>query len=122
MVKSRPLPPSLLFLPRPAMQSDRFDAAVRRIRSRDTRFNADAYHFLRDALDHTVRTLRGDEAEEHRHVTGPELVRGFVAHAQEEYRSMAVSVLDTWGVREDRDIGAMVFQLIEAGAFRRSEG
>ena len=34
---------------------------------------------------------------------------------------MAVTVLDSWGVVTEEDIGRMVFQLIEAGAFGRSE-
>ena len=34
---------------------------------------------------------------------------------------MAVAVLESWGIRSGEDIGAMVFNLIEAGAFGRSD-
>jgi uncharacterized repeat protein (TIGR04138 family) len=54
-------------------------------------------------------------------VTGPELLNGVVAYAVQEFGSMAVAVLESWGIREGEDIGEMVFQLIEAGAFGRSE-
>lgn len=103
------------------MEKPNFDEAVRSIVSEDKRYQADGYHFLRDALDHTVTELRKDELEEHRHVTGPELLNGVVAHAIEEFGSMAVSVLESWGICQGEDIGKMVFQLIEAGAFGRSE-
>ncbi|MEM6278958.1 MAG: Minf_1886 family protein [Verrucomicrobiota bacterium] len=103
------------------MEKPNFDDAVRLILSKDDRFGADAYHFLRESLDQTVLKLREDELEEHRHVSGPELLAGVVEHALEEFKSMAVTVLDSWGVRTEEDIGAMVFLLIEAGAFGRSE-
>lgn len=103
------------------MEKPNFDGAVRRIVSKDKRFEADAYHFLREALDHTVIKLREDEIEEHRHVTGPELLEGLVDHAVREFGSMAATVLDSWGLRSGEDIGMMVFQLIDVGAFGRSE-
>lgn len=103
------------------MEKPNFDEAVKSITSQDRSFEIDAYHFLREALDHTVSKLREDELEEHRHVSGPELLQGVVEHALREFGSMAVTVLDSWGIRTGEDIGKMVFQLIEAGAFGRSE-
>jgi uncharacterized repeat protein (TIGR04138 family) len=103
------------------MQKPNFDESVKIVTGRDQAYKPDGYHFLRDALDHTVGTLRKDELVEHRHVSGPELLAGVVEYALKEYGSMAISVLDSWGIRSGEDIGAMVFQLIEAGAFGRSE-
>lgn len=103
------------------MEKPNFDEAVKSIVSKDNRFEVDAYHFLREALDHTVIKLREDELEEHRHVSGPELLEGVVSHALREFGSMAVTVLEAWGVRTGEDIGTLVFQLIDAGAFGRSE-
>lgn len=103
------------------MEKPNFDEAVKTIVAQDRRFESDAYHFLREALDHTVMKLREDELEEHRHVSGPELLQGVVDHALREFGSMAVTVLDSWRVRTGEDIGIMVFQLIDAGAFGRSE-
>lgn len=103
------------------MEKPNFDEAVKSIVLRDNRFGVDSYHFLREALDQTVLKLREDELEEHRHVSGPELLQGVVEHALSEYGSMAVTVLDSWGVKSGEDIGTMVFQLIDAGAFGRSE-
>ena len=103
------------------MQKIRFDEAVKLVREKDERYPIDAYQFLREVLDHTVKALRGDELIEHRHVTGPELLCGMVEYAQKEYGSMASVVLDSWGIRESEDLGAMVFNLIEIGAFGKSE-
>ncbi|MEM1440756.1 MAG: Minf_1886 family protein [Verrucomicrobiota bacterium] len=103
------------------MEKPNFDDAVKSILSKDDRFGVDAYHFLREALDRTVLKLREDELEEHRHVSGPELLSGVVEHALDDFGSMAVTVLESWGVKTEEDIGSMVFLLIEAGAFGRSE-
>ncbi|HQZ27391.1 MAG: hypothetical protein KA250_07275 [Verrucomicrobiales bacterium] len=103
------------------MEKIQFDVAVKNITARDHRFQPDAYLFLKEALDHTIKTLRNDELIEHRHVSGPELLEGLVQHAIATFGPMAVTVLESWGVRQGDDVGAMVFNLIEAGAFGRSE-
>lgn len=103
------------------MQKIRFDEAIKLVLKKDERFQIDAYHFLREVLDHTVKSLRGDELIEHRHVSGPELLEGLVEYAHKEYGSMASVVLDSWGIRESEDLGTMVFNLIEVGAFGKSE-
>ncbi|MCB1237335.1 MAG: hypothetical protein KDM91_19885 [Verrucomicrobiae bacterium] len=103
------------------MQKIRFDEAVKVIRRRDGRFDADAYAFLRDALDYTVRKLRSEEMEEHRHVNGGELLHGFRDYALREYGPMAATVLESWGLGRCEDVGDMVFQLIEAGVFGKSD-
>ncbi len=103
------------------MEKVQFDVAVKTITSRDRRYQSDGYHFLKEALDHTIKTLRKDELIEHRHVSGPELLRGVVEYALAKFGPMAAAVLESWGIREGEDIGAIVFNLIEAGAFGRSE-
>lgn len=103
------------------MERIQFDVAVKNILEGDRRYEADGYHFLRDALDHTIKALRNDELIEHRHVSGPELLEGVVGHAIEKFGPMAAPVLESWGIREGEDVGAMVFQLIDAGAFGKSE-
>ncbi len=103
------------------MQKVPFPEAVRAIRKNDSRFDPDAYVFLRDALDFTVKKLRGEESEEHRHVCGPELLHGLREFALQEFGPLAATVLENWGVTRCEDVGDMVFQLIEVGAFGRSD-
>ena len=103
------------------MERVQFDVAVRAILNQDRRYETDGYHFLRDALDHTIKALRKEELIEHRHVSGSELLEGVVAHAIGKFGPMAVAVLESWGIREGEDVGTMVFNLIDAGAFGKSE-
>ncbi|MCB1232597.1 MAG: hypothetical protein KDN19_20280 [Verrucomicrobiae bacterium] len=103
------------------MQKVPFQEAVRAIRKNDPRFDSDAYAFLRDSLDFTVKKLRGEESEEHRHVCGPELLNGLREFALQEFGPLAATVLENWGITRCEDLGDMVFQLIEVGAFGRSD-
>lgn len=97
-----------------------FDDAVRKICAEDLRIDRDAYYFLREALDATVQSLRSDETPEHQHVNGPELLDGLRDHALEKFGPMTATVLESWGLKTTDDIGHMVFQLIEIGAFGQS--
>lgn len=103
------------------MEKPNFDEAIRSLIAEDNRYKPDGYQFLRDALDHTVSSLRKDELIEHRHVSGPELLDGVVEYGLKEFGPMAVAVLESWGIRTGEDIGVMVFKLIEVGAFGRSD-
>ncbi len=98
-----------------------FPEAIRAIRANDPRFDPDAYLFLRDSLDFTVKKLRGEESEEHRHVCGPELLNGLREFALKEFGPLAATVLESWGITRCEDVGDMVFQLIEVGAFGKSD-
>ena len=103
------------------MEKPNFDEAIRSLVAEDNRYKPDGYQFLRNALDHTVSSLRKDELIEHRHVSGPELLEGVVEYGLKEFGPMAVAVLESWGIRTGEDIGAMVFKLIVVGAFGRSD-
>ena len=98
------------------MGAQEFWIVVERIRAADGRYAADAYAFVMDALDHTVRAL-----EERRHVSAQELLTGLCGFARERYGMMAYDVLGAWGIRSAPDVGAIVFQLVDAGILSRRE-
>lgn len=99
-----------------------FEEAVDRLTSTDGRFHRDAYFFLREVLDLTVEKLgRSKATRGNHHVSGPELLLGFRDHALEQFGPMVPAVLDTWGITKCGDIGDMVFSLIAAGVFGKSE-
>ncbi|NNM30881.1 MAG: hypothetical protein HKO57_15280, partial [Akkermansiaceae bacterium] len=102
------------------MNALRFDAAVDNILSRDKRFEAAAYFFLKDALDYTLKRTKEESGEE-RHVSGEELLLGFRDCSLEEFGPMAGTLLREWGVRSCSDIGDMVFHLIEEGMFGKQD-
>jgi uncharacterized repeat protein (TIGR04138 family) len=56
-----------------------------------------------------------------RHVTGPELLDGVRRYALKEFGPMVITVFDNWGVRSCEDIGNIVFNLIGAGVFGKTE-
>ena len=97
-----------------------FHIAVREVRARDARFAPQAYDFLCEALEHTVKSLKKENAED-RHVTGPELLKGFREKAVLEFGPMAWMVMKEWGVLRSEDVGAMVYQFINIGYFGKNE-
>ncbi len=98
-----------------------FDQAVRNAIARDPRYAADAYAFLRDSLDHTITLIQKSRGRQPGHVSGLELCKGLRDYALKQFGPMVPTILEDWGVRTTGDIGRMVFNLIEAGAFSKSE-
>lgn len=104
------------------MQKVGFEEAIEEIAASDSRFDRNAYFFLRGVLDETVKNLGRDaNLEPGRHVSGPELLEGFRRHALDQFGPMTTTVLEEWGVTKCSDVGAMVFNLIDAGVFGQSE-
>jgi uncharacterized repeat protein (TIGR04138 family) len=120
-----------------------FEASVRAICARDGRFRPEAYHFLLEALDIAGRASRAASAESapavsppevdplaaargasapppQWNVTGRDLLEGFRDHALERFGALAREVLRTWGITRTADIGAVVFNLVEAGLLQKT--
>jgi uncharacterized repeat protein (TIGR04138 family) len=93
-----------------------FWSVVERIRSEDGRYARDAYAFVMDGLEHTVRSL-----EERRHVSARELMEGLCHLARDRFGMLAFTVLGKWGISTGRDVGEIVFQLVEAGVLSKRE-
>jgi uncharacterized repeat protein (TIGR04138 family) len=98
------------------VSAQEFWLVVERIRASDGRYARDAYAFVMDGLDHTVRAL-----DERRHVTARELLDGLCRFARDRYGMMAYDVLQTWGIKAGSDVGEIVFQLVEAGILSRRD-
>ena len=96
------------------MQEVSFEEAFNRIRAKDPRYHRDAYLFVREALDHTQKTIGKDSRGRIRHVTGQELLSGIRDYALQQFGPMAMTVLEEWGVRSCLDFGEIVFNMIEA--------
>ena len=102
------------------MQAMQFEQSIVSILKRDRRFDAQAYFFLKDALDFTLKRTT-DGGGNSRHVSGPELLEGFRDHALEQYGPMAVTLMNEWGLRKCQDVGDMVFHLIEEQVFGKQD-
>lgn len=108
------------------MHSIHFDESLESILKRERRYDPQAYFFLRDALDFTLRRVEEMRKAEgggarNRHVSGRELLEGFRDCALEEFGPMAATLMEEWGVRRCEDVGNMVFQMIEEQVFGRQD-
>lgn len=103
------------------MQKIGFAEALDSIVASDPRYHRDAYVFLRDALDFTTKQQKKVKGASVRHVAGPELLEGVRQYALKEFGPMVITVLSYWGIRCCEDVGHMVFNLIGAGIFGKTE-
>lgn len=78
------------------------------VRKHDHRYAAEAYAFVFEALDYTLRKRGGVR----RHITGPEIMEGVRQLALDTFGFLARDVLRRWGVTATDDFGAIVFHLI----------
>jgi uncharacterized repeat protein (TIGR04138 family) len=103
------------------MQAAQFEHAVENILRRDSRFDPHAFLFLKDSLDFTLKRAAEENRGKARHVSGRELVSGFRDLALQEFGPMASTLMAEWGLTETRQIGEMVFMLIEEQMFGKQE-
>ncbi|MBQ6704806.1 MAG: hypothetical protein IJN19_02195 [Opitutales bacterium] len=105
------------------MNENDFEKAVAEITERDSRFAPAAYVFVSGALTETARRLGRSRKSpvKQRHISGQELAEGAADFAEEQFGSLAYSVLREWGVKTTRDIGDIVFNLIDVGIFSKTE-
>ncbi len=103
------------------MQKIGFAEALDSVVASDPRYQRDAYVFLRDALDFTTKQQKKIKGATVRHVAGPELLDGVRQYALKEFGPMVMTVFEAWGIRSCEDIGNMVFNLIGAGVFGKTE-
>ena len=70
-------------------------------------------------MDSSMRQYKKDEKD--RHLSAEELYMGICSLALDEYGPMAKTVLAYWGINSGRDVGQIVFYMIEAGIFGKQE-
>ena len=96
------------------MQEVSFEEGFEKIRANDPRYAKDAYLFVKEALDHTQKTL----SKESRgggpcHVSGQQLLEGIKELAVAQFGPMALTVFEEWGIHSCQDFGEIVFNMIE---------
>ncbi len=103
------------------MQEVNFDEVVEKILERDARFTREAYLFTREALDFTQKLISRENKGTVRHVTGQELLEGIRQFALQQYGPMTATLLEEWGVKNCRDFGDIVFNMVESGLLAKTE-
>lgn len=114
---------------------------------RDRRYKVDAYLFVLEALTYAQDTLglgaeppeddlepraadpqaagrpragRARRRPAERHLTGQQLCEAARSYALQQYGFLARTVLGTWGIRSTRDLGEIVFNMIDIGQMRKT--
>jgi uncharacterized repeat protein (TIGR04138 family) len=103
------------------MQTPSLDEALDRITAKDSRYHREAYVFLREALDHTQRSVNKSSQGQTRHVSGQELLAGIRQYALTQFGPMTLTVFEEWGIRRCEDFGELVFNLVEHGLLSKTE-
>jgi uncharacterized repeat protein (TIGR04138 family) len=89
---------------------------IDRLRRRNPSYHETAYLFILSALHFSIERLR-----EPRHVNGQELAAGCRDLALKRWGLMARSVLEYWGITCTRDLGEIVFALVELGVLVKQD-
>ena len=98
-----------------------FQEIVSTICAKDNRYQPEAYAFLIEALDVTLKTLFKENPERAKHLSGKELMEGIRLHALAEFGPMTYTVFKEWGLHSTEDFGEVVFHLVEAGRLGKTE-
>ena len=98
-----------------------FAEVVEQICEKDLRFSIDAYHFVQEGLNHTLKSLKRGGQHAHRHVSGQELLHGLREFALKEYGPMSKAVLNEWGIKTTDDFGQIVFNLVNASVLGKND-
>lgn len=94
-----------------------FDEEVlERLRERHPRYHPTAYLFVLAALHKVIEGLPSP-----RHISGQELAEGVRDLALERFGPMARTVLEHWGISATRDLGDIVFALVDCGVLLRQD-
>jgi uncharacterized repeat protein (TIGR04138 family) len=93
------------------------DDLLRDLVARDPRYRPDAYRFVFEALDYTLK----NQGRASGHVSGRQLLEGIRDFALDQFGGLAGLVFDQWGIRCTGDFGEIVFNLVEAGLMGKTE-
>jgi uncharacterized repeat protein (TIGR04138 family) len=97
------------------------DQAIAKLREQNSPYSPAAYHFIRRALDHSLRKFQRGEEDRPAHVSGRQLLEGFRDLALSEFGPLAMTVLEEWGIHRCRQVGEMVFQLVSLGVLGKND-
>jgi uncharacterized repeat protein (TIGR04138 family) len=87
-----------------------------RLRNRNPAYDEAAYIFVLAALNYVIERLPAP-----RHISGRELAEGVRDLALDRFGPMARTVLEHWGIQETRDVGEIVFALVECNVLIKQD-
>ena len=76
------------------MSDKNFPDVIKEIHDQDDRFGKGAYYFIREALDHTLKSIEKDKDKNKGHVSGRELLEGIRDYALDRFGPMTLTLMD----------------------------
>jgi uncharacterized repeat protein (TIGR04138 family) len=89
---------------------------LREIVKRDKRYQLEAYIFVLEALEYTLKKIGT-----RRHVSGKELLEGIKEVAKDRFGGLAKMVFERLGIYTTEDFGEIVFNLVDEGLMTKTE-
>jgi uncharacterized repeat protein (TIGR04138 family) len=103
------------------MEPCNFAETLDRIILEDSRYDREAYAFVRGGLDFTLKMLRKKGDVGHRHVSGQELLEGLRRFSLEQFGPMSKTVLNYWGIQRCEDFADLVFNMVSKGILGKTD-
>jgi uncharacterized repeat protein (TIGR04138 family) len=103
------------------MDKPNFSETLERILKADPRYAREAYIFVREGLDFTLKSLRKKGETGHRHVSGQELLEGLRRYSLEQFGPMSKTVLNYWGIAACEDFAEIVFNMVDQGVLGKTD-
>ncbi len=103
------------------MQNISVEQVIEQTVKKDPRYHKDAYEFVREALDFTIKKMKKNAAGKERHVSGKELLEGVRGYAIQEYGPLAHTLLAYWNLHRCEDIGEIVFNMVDRCILKATE-
>ena len=85
------------------------------------KFGKGAYFFVREALDHTLKSRNSSSNPKNGHVSGEELLEGIRLYALDRFGPMTMTLMNHWNIKQCKDFGEIVFKLIDHGILGRTD-
>lgn len=95
---------------------ERYPEQLEEIVADDPRYRLDAYLFIFQVLEYSVR-----QRKEKRHLTGRELLETIRRFAIFQFGPLSLDVLRYWGINRCEDWGEVVFNLVAKGLLSKTE-
>lgn len=87
---------------------------IEEIATEDGRYNAQALKFVYEGLGATIRKIKeAADEDQPRHISGADFSRGLARLAIERWGRLSRMVLNRWGVSSTRDLGEIVYLMID---------
>ncbi len=103
------------------MQKISIEEAIEQIVKKDGRYHTDAYQFVREALDFTVKQQKKGGAIQQQHISVAELLQGIREYALQQFGPLALTVLNYWNIRVCEDFGEVVFNMVSMRILKITE-